>query len=128
MNNPPDISPVEHETEEYAHEVRRHVRGYLMVGGTLLLFTLITVGLSYVDFGVLFSHLFHVNMSEASGRKANIAVALLVATFKAGLVAAIFMHLSAEKRLIYRVLIFTGFFVLGLFWLTFLAWYDPVHR
>ena len=128
MNNPPDISPVEHETEEYAHEVRRHVRGYLMVGGTLLLFTLITVGLSYVDFGVLFSHLFHVNMSEASGRKANIAVALLVATFKAGLVAAIFMHLSAEKRLIYRVLIFTGFFVLGLFWLTYLAWYDPVHR
>ena len=128
MNNPPDISPVEHETEEYAHEVRRHVRGYLMVGGTLLLFTLITVGLSYVDFGILFSHLFHINMSEASGRKANIAVALLVATFKAGLVAAIFMHLSAEKRLIYRVLIFTGFFVLGLFWLTFLAWYDPVHR
>jgi caa(3)-type oxidase subunit IV len=128
MNNPPDISPVEHETEEYAHEVRRHVRGYLMVGGTLLLFTLITVGLSYVDFGVLFSHLFHINMSEASGRKANITVALLVATFKAGLVAAIFMHLSAEKRLIYRVLIFTGFFVLGLFWLTFLAWYDPVHR
>jgi caa(3)-type oxidase subunit IV len=128
MNNPPDISPVEHETEEYAHEVRKHVRGYLMVGGTLLLFTLITVVLSYVDFGVLFSHLFHVNMSEASGRKANIAVALLVATFKAGLVAAIFMHLSAEKRLIYRVLIFTGFFVLGLFWLTFLAWYDPVHR
>ena len=108
--------------------MRRHVRGYLMVGGTLLLFTLITVGLSYVDFGVLFSHLFHINMSEASGRKANIAVALLVATFKAGLVAAIFMHLSAEKRLIYRVLIFTGFFVLGLFWLTFLAWYDPVHR
>src|SRR5205823_1360935 len=77
MNNPPDISPVEHETEEYAHEVRRHVRGYLMVGGTLLLFTLITVGLSYVDFGVLFSHIFHVNMSEASGRKANITVALL---------------------------------------------------
>ena len=128
MNNPPDISPVDHETEEYAHEVRRHVRGYLMVGGTLLLFTLITVGLSYVDFGVLFSHLFHINMSEASGRKANIAVALLVATFKAGLVAAIFMHLSAEKRLIYRVLIFTGFFVLGLFWLIYLAWYDPVHR
>ena len=128
MNNPPDISPVDHETEEYAHEVRRHVRGYLMVGGTLLLFTLITVGLSYVDFGVLFSHLFHVNMSEASGRKANVTVAMLVATFKAGLVAAIFMHLSAEKRLIYRVLVFTGFFVLGLFWLTFLAWYDPVHR
>jgi caa(3)-type oxidase subunit IV len=128
MNNPPDISPVEHETEEYAHEVRRHVRGYLMVGGTLLLFTVITVGLSYVDFGALLSHIFRVNLSDAQGRKANITVALLVAVFKAGLVAAIFMHLSAEKRLIYRILIFTGFFVFGLFWLTYLAWYNPIVR
>ena len=48
--------------------------------------------------------------------------------FRLVLVAAIFMHLAAEKRLIYRVLIFTGFFVLGLFWLTYLAWYDPIHR
>jgi caa(3)-type oxidase subunit IV len=128
MNNPPDISPVEHETEEYAHAVHAHVTKYLMVGGLLLAFTLITVALSYVDFGVVLSHLFHTNLSEGQGRKANITVALLVATFKAGLVAAIFMHLAAEKRLIYRVLIFTGFFVLGLFWLTYLAWYDPVHR
>ena len=128
MNNPPDISPVEHETEEYAHEVHAHVTEYLMVGGLLLAFTLITVALSYVDFGVVLSHLFHTNLSEGQGRKANVTVALLVATFKAGLVAAIFMHLAAEKRLIYRVLIFTGFFVLGLFWLTYLAWYDPIHR
>jgi cytochrome c oxidase subunit IV len=60
--------------------------------------------------------------------KANIVVAMLVATFKAGRVAAIFMHLAAEKRLIYRVLIFTGFFVLGLFFLTYLAWYNPIVR
>ena len=128
MNNPPDISPVEHETEEYAHEVQAHVNKYLMVGGLLLAFTLITVALSYVDFGAVLSHLFHTNLSEGQGRKANVTVALLVATFKAGLVAAIFMHLAAEKRLIYRVLIFTGFFVFGLFWLIYLAWYDPVHR
>ena len=85
-----------------------------MVGAILLAFTGITVALSYVHFGT---------------QKANIAVAMLVATLKAGLVAAIFMHLAAEKRLIYRVLIFTGFFVLGLFWLTLFAWYDyPVFR
>jgi caa(3)-type oxidase subunit IV len=58
----------------------------------------------------------------------NVAVALIVATFKVSLVGLIFMHLAAEKRLIYRVLIFTGFFVLGLFWLTYLAWYDPISR
>ena len=113
MNNPPDVSPDPSEHEEYAHNVQKHVKAYLMVGATLLAFTAITVALSYVNFGT---------------QKANIAVALLVATFKAGLVAAIFMHLAAEKRLIYRVLMFTGFFVLGLFWLTFLAWYDPVVR
>ena len=85
-----------------------------MVGALLLAFTGITVALSYVHFGT---------------QKANIAVAMLVATLKAGLVAAIFMHLAAEKRLIYRILIFTGFFVLGLFWLTLFAWFDyPIFR
>ena len=116
MNNPPDVSPDPAEHEEYAldaHNVQKHVRGYLIVGAMLLAFTGITVALSYVDFGT---------------RKANIAVAMLVATFKAGLVAAIFMHLAAEKRLIYRVLIFTGLFVFALFFLTYLAWYDPIAR
>jgi cytochrome c oxidase subunit IV len=96
-----------------AHDVAKHVRGYLMVGATLLIFTGITVFLSYINFGT---------------QKANVAVAMLVATFKAGLVAAIFMHLSSEKRMIYRILIFTFFFVLGLFFLTYLAWYDPITR
>jgi caa(3)-type oxidase subunit IV len=129
MNNPPDVSQDAKEYEEYAHGIQKHVRGYLMVGALLLTFTAVTVALSYVDFGALFSSLFHVNLSTAQGRKANITVAVLVATFKAGLVAAIFMHLAAEKRLIYRILIFTGFFVLGLFWLTLLAWYDyPIFR
>jgi hypothetical protein len=69
MNNPPDISQDSKEYEEYAHGIRKHVRGYLMVGATLLVFTGITVALSYVHFGT---------------QKANIAVAMLVATFKAG--------------------------------------------
>ena len=116
MNNPPDTAPVEHETEHYApqgHDVSKHVRGYLIVGGMLLFFTALTVFLSYVNFGT---------------EKANVAVAVVVATIKAGLVAYIFMHLSAEKKLIYRILIFTGIFVLGLFWLTYLSWYDPIVR
>lgn len=113
MNNPPDISQDPAEHEEYAHGVHQHVMRYVMVGATLLVFTALTVALSYVNFGTA---------------KANIIVAMLVATFKAGLVAAIFMHLAAEKRLIYRVLIFTVFFVLGLFFLTYLAWYNPIVR
>jgi caa(3)-type oxidase subunit IV len=98
--------------DDHAH-VASHVRKYLIVGVTLLTFTGITVFLSYVNFGT---------------QKMNIAVAMLVAAFKAGLVAAIFMHLSAERKTIYRILIFTGFFALGLFWLTYLAWYDPITQ
>ena len=113
MNNPPDVSQDPSEHEQYAHDVSHHVKKYMMVGATLLAFTAIPVFLSYVNFGT---------------QKANVAVALVVATFKAGLVAAIFMHLSAEKKTIYRILIFTFFFVLGLFWLTYLAWYDPITR
>src|SRR5437879_11929916 len=111
MNNPPDISQDPAEHEEYAHNVKKHVKGYLTVGALLLAGTGITVALSYVDFGT---------------RKANIGVAMLVATLKAGMVAAIFMHLAAEKRLIYRVLMFTGFFVLALFGLKYLSCYNPI--
>ena len=94
-----------------AHDVVKHVKGYVIVGFMLLTLTAVTVFLSYVNFGT---------------HKANVAAAMAVATCKAGLVAAVFMHLSSEKRVIYRILIFTVFFVLGLFWLTYLAWYDPV--
>src|SRR5438128_10955616 len=100
MNNPPDISQDPAEHEEYAHNVQKHVRGYLTVGALLLAFTGITVALSYVDFGT---------------RKANIGVAMLVAKLKAGMVAAIVMHLAAENRLLYRVLMFSGFSLLRLF-------------
>ena len=60
---PPTTEPVDHETEHYAHDVSKHVRGYLMVGGTLLFFTALTVFLSYVNFG---------------SQKANVAVELVV--------------------------------------------------
>src|SRR5205814_10206242 len=107
MNNPPDISQDSKEYEEYAHGIRKHVRGYLMVGATLLVFTGVTVALSYVHFGT---------------QKANIAVAMLVATFKAGLVAALLMHPAPEKRLLQLILGCTGSFLLVIFGLTFLAW------
>ena len=108
----PHAQAVSHTPDEHtAHHVDKHVRTYLIVGGLLFLFTAITVGLSYVDFGTI---------------KANIVIALIVATFKAGLVAAIFMHLNAEKWTIYRVLIFTCIFALGLFVLTWLAYIDPI--
>ncbi|MGZ5024918.1 MAG: cytochrome C oxidase subunit IV family protein [Chthoniobacterales bacterium] len=103
----------EHAPHSDHEHVVMHVKKYLMVGAILLTFTALTVFLSYVDFG---------------NRKANMAVGMVVAAFKAGLVAGIFMHLSAERKLIYRILMFTAVFVFALFWLTYLHWYDPVTR
>ncbi|MEP6809019.1 MAG: cytochrome C oxidase subunit IV family protein [Chthoniobacterales bacterium] len=113
MNVSPDVTPDPTEQEAYAHDVAHHVRKYLYVGLALICLTGLTVFLSYVDFG---SH------------KANMVVGMIVATIKVSMVAAIFMHLSAEKKLIYRILLFTAFFVAGLFWLTYLAWYNPITR
>ena len=107
LGQPPNAS-------EHGYQIDHIIEfSHWFMGALLLAGTGITVALSYVDFGT---------------RKANVGVAMLVATLKAGLVAAIFMHLAAEKRLIYRVLIFTGFFVLALFGLIFLAWYNPIVR
>ena len=92
-----------------AHDM--HLGLYLGVGGFLIVATIITVVLSYVDFG---------------SRSRNIIVALLLATVKVGFVGAIFMHLKGEKKTIWRPLFFTAFFVLGLFLLTLLHWYDPI--
>lgn len=94
-----------------AHHVAKHVRGYLFIGGALMVLTVVTVALSYINFG-----------SDI----ANIIVAMIVATFKAGLVAAIFMHLKGEKMTIWRTLIFTFIFAAGLFFLTYLHWWDPI--
>jgi caa(3)-type oxidase subunit IV len=70
------------------------------------------VALSYVNFGT---------------QKANIVVAMVLATFKAGCVAAIFMHLKSEKWTIYRFLLITVLFAIGLFFLTALAFHDPIR-
>jgi len=110
---------MEHVTEQThtpdhdaAHHVNKHVKGYVFVGGLLLFCTALTVALSYVNFGT---------------QKANIVVAMVLATFKVSCVGAIFMHLKSEKWTIYRVLLITAVFALGLFLLTALAFHDPIR-
>jgi caa(3)-type oxidase subunit IV len=56
----------------------------------------------------------------------HLAIALLIATGKAALVALFFMHLISEKVTIYQFMAFTAFFAFGLFFLTYLAWIDPI--
>jgi len=112
MDSSHDPHPATQDGAHDHHDVSKHVKGYLLVGALLLVFTGLTVFLSYVNFG---------------SSKANIIVAMIVATIKASMVAAIFMHLNSEKWTIYRFLLLTVFFVIGLFVLSLLAFHDPIR-
>lgn len=92
-----------------SHGVQEHMRSCIFVFVILLIFTIITVAISYVDFG---------------NDHVNLGIGLLIATFKAFLVAAYFMHLISEKKLIYTVLTFTGIFFVGLMFLTLFSYAD----
>ena len=93
---------------DHSEDVSKHIRGYLIIGGTLIIGTILTVLASYVDLG----------------HNWNIVLALIIATVKASLVALFFMHLISEKQMIYTVLAFTAFFALGLMFLTISAYHD----
>ena len=81
-----------------AAEVRKHIRTYLMIGAALLVFTAITVAASFISLGVA----------------GNVALALIIATIKGSMVAAIFMHLNHERRWIYGSLVLTAVFFAAL--------------
>ncbi len=98
-----------------AHDISSHIRTYMIIGGTLVVMTFITVALSFVDFSLWF------------GDSANMIIGMAVATFKASLVGLIFMHLNGERPLIYKVLAFTTVFAIVLFGLFVLAHGDGLH-
>jgi cytochrome c oxidase subunit IV len=57
-----------------------------------------------------------------------VLVALLVASLKGGLVAGIFMHLIAERKVIYQLLILTIVFFIALMALPLLSEKNSVGR
>lgn len=89
--------------------IQKTIKKYLAVGGILFGGTVLTVAMYYV-------HIPSVAIT--------IAVALLIATVKAGFVAGVFMHLSDERKMIYGVLVCTVFFLIGLMALTIWAMHD----
>jgi len=80
------------------HDVAVQVRGYLMVFGTLLVLTLVTVAVSYLQ------------LPEVE----TVIVALAIATAKASLVAMFFMHLKGERPWVMWTLALTAFLFVGL--------------
>jgi len=78
--------------------IRKSVRTYMMIGAALFAFTVITVAVNRIHLAVPLA----------------ITVALIIATMKGSMVAAVFMHLSNERKWIYGALILTviGFIIL----------------
>src|SRR5665213_1373910 len=94
---------------EHPDHFAHHIRRYLYVFVALILGTAFTVWASYIPF---------------PSREINIAVALVIASCKAFLVAGFFMHLISEKKMIYGILGFTVFFFTGLVALTVWSIHD----
>jgi cytochrome c oxidase subunit 4 len=81
---------------------------YIKIITALLFLTVVTVAAARVDFGAL-----------------NTVIAMLIASVKAGLVLAYFMHLKYDDRL-YLVAFGTGIFFLILMF--FIVWIDIYTR
>jgi len=71
------------------HNIESHIKVYWNVFFALIAFTLLTVGVSYIEFGSVFWTLF---------------VGLAIACIKGYLVSAYFMHLNDETQAIYSLL------------------------
>jgi cytochrome c oxidase subunit 4 len=80
--------------------IRKQVRTYMMIGAALFVFTVITVAVNQIHLSVPYA----------------ITLALIIATMKGSMVAAVFMHLNHERLWIYSALVLTviGFVILML--------------
>lgn len=99
------IHDAHHGHDDSPEAIRKEIRKYLIVLGMLALLTGVTVWIAS----------FHLPTWQA------VALALVVASIKGSLVAAFFMHLISERKLIYAVLVLTIFFFGMMIW-------GPVHH
>ena len=97
--------------ENHAIDIDRQVRGYMVVFIALIALTAVTVGVSYLHLEVHYA----------------VMVALIIACFKASLVALFFMHLISERQVIFVILAFTVAFFLVLLFVPLLTNLDRIH-
>ena len=91
-------------------DIKKSVKTYYMIFGALMLFTVITVAVSYLHLPIVLA----------------ILVALVVATIKGSLVALFFMHLSHERKIIYWALLLTVVFFVFLMFVPLLTNLDRI--
>ena len=83
-------------------ELKKHEKFYWIIFWGLILGTLVTVGLYYVEFNSI---------------AVTVAIAMVVASVKGFLVAGFFMHLTNEKKTIYSIMAVTVLFFIALMFL-----------
>ena len=91
-----------------AKDMAHHIANYRKIFIFLLIGTAFTVGASYLELNV---------QNSIAGA---IFIGLLIASIKGYLVAANFMHLNSEKKIIYWILILTVFFLVLLLFIPLL--------
>lgn len=102
---------------EETHDWDKHKKTYWAVGIALFVFTGVTLALGLVPI---------LDLGPPGPTPADFVIGLAVAGTKATLVSLIFMHLNHEKGLIYKTLLFTFLFFVGLMALTLFAGSDPI--
>ena len=100
-------------------EIKKHVKLYMLVGATLFVCTVLTVAVAKIEWVD--------NLGERGFDTVDMVIGLLIAAFKATLVALIFMHLNHEKKLIYWFFGFGIIFGIALMALTGFAYIDPIE-
>lgn len=98
--------------------IKKHIKLYLLIGVILFICTVLTVAVAKLEF---------LDFGERGFDHVDATIGLIIATFKATLVALIFMHLNHEKTLIYWLFgfgLFFGFCLMALFGFAFA---DPIE-
>lgn len=94
----------------HAEDIQEQIRVYVLVFAALAVLTIVTVAVGYLRLPA----------------GPAVALGLLIATVKGGLVAGYFMHLISEEKVIYIILGFTVFFLLGMIVIMTSSFYDQI--
>ena len=97
--------------------IKKSQKLYLVIGAVLFIFTVVTVAVATVP---------ALDVGRHGFDTADMILGLAIASFKASLVGAIFMHLNHEKKLVYVVFGIGLFLGAALMLLTGLAYSDPI--
>lgn len=98
--------------------VKKAMKKYFIVMCILFIGTIMTVAVAVVP---------ALDVGARGFSTGDLVIGLLIASVKASLVMYVFMHLSDEKKLIYLIYGMAGFFALCLYFITRMAYIDPIE-